>query len=169
MSTTPVPSGLLLQHPRFDSPNLTFESSPLTAEFDSRNLNHNSSPLASDQQNCLRTSRSHLYQGHRPESFVLRDGDEDLMVEWRARQRTFDVGLIYALLSLVLLLFIHVRRRRLNCDLSDKYVNQTLEGAQKPRQKRWGREFRTAGDVIIILSLIVLAIQIALIVIIVRI
>ncbi|EGG02117.1 uncharacterized protein MELLADRAFT_72847 [Melampsora larici-populina 98AG31] len=114
------------------------------------------------------------------------------MLEWRARQRTFDgaylrtsltcsicalfilklssrkfdkIGLLYALLSLSLLFIIHIRRKRLNHDLSDKYlINQTSENEdEEPLQKKWGREFRTAGDIILILSLIVLVIQFSII------
>lgn len=35
-------------------------------------------------------SQNHVYQGHRAESFVLKDEDDALMEEWRTRQRTFD-------------------------------------------------------------------------------
>ncbi|KAH9818720.1 hypothetical protein DFH28DRAFT_1123056 [Melampsora americana] len=179
MITTPEPSGSVPRTPFNDSPTVGINSSPLT----------------SDQNKCPRQSQSHLYRGHRADSFFLKDGDEDLMIEWRARQRTFDgaylrtslacsiyalmiirlyskefdkVGLIYALLSFVLLIFIYVRRKRLNHDLSDEYVKPTSDEEQRPRQKIWGREFRTAGDVIMILSLIVLGIQIALIAIILK-
>ncbi|KAH9818721.1 hypothetical protein DFH28DRAFT_1080618 [Melampsora americana] len=116
------------------------------------------------------------------------------MLEWRARQRTFDgaylrtslscsicalfilklfskkfdkIGLIYALLSLSILFIIYLRRKRLNHDLSDKYLinHQTSENEdQEPLQpKKWGREFRTAGDIILILSSMILFIQISII------
>ncbi|KAH9818719.1 hypothetical protein DFH28DRAFT_958977 [Melampsora americana] len=132
-------------------------------------------------------SKIYLYQGHRLESFVLKECDEALMEEWRARQQTFDggylgtslacsmyalvilrlfskkfdkIGLLYALLSLALAFISHLRRKRLDHDLSDTYISETVDDEYQECQKIWGREFRTAGDVVMVLSSIILAMQI---------
>ncbi|KAG0151157.1 hypothetical protein CROQUDRAFT_651358 [Cronartium quercuum f. sp. fusiforme G11] len=131
-----------------------------------------------------------LYRGHRPASLIVDDVDE--RTEWRARQRTHDgaylrtallcstyalmilklfsrefdkVGLTYAILALVLLVVSFLRRKRLNEDFLDKYLPTTLDPITGEQTNRiWGRQFRTSGDIVILLSTCVLAIQISLVV-----
>lgn len=72
------------------------------------------------------------------------------------------VGLTYALLSIMILFIALLRRKRLNHDLADRHhpISQSASRLHSTSQIVWGRQFRTSGDVVMIVSLSVLGFQI---------
>ncbi|GAA5962274.1 hypothetical protein JCM8115_004276 [Rhodotorula mucilaginosa] len=152
------------------------------------------SKLASHGAQSHHTPRT--YRGHRRASWVLED--PDALIELRARSRTFDgaytrtalgnlyyslivlkvfssefarIGLIYVIMSCLLLLIAQFRRRRSDHDFSDKYRTEdpiALPGV-KASERLWGtRPFRTSGDIIILLGVVCAALYIAIFVMIMR-
>ncbi|POY72839.1 hypothetical protein BMF94_4094 [Rhodotorula taiwanensis] len=134
------------------------------------------------------TAGPRTYRGHRRASWILED--QDALIELRARSRTFDgayvrtalghlyyslivlkifspefakIGLIYVIMSCLLLLIAQVRRRRSDHDFSDKYITEdplSLPGV-KASERLWGiRPFRTSGDTVILIGLVCSALYI---------
>ncbi|GAA5827565.1 hypothetical protein JCM5353_001618 [Sporobolomyces roseus] len=129
------------------------------------------------------------YRGHRRASFIEDDVDE--LIELRARQRTFGgayersalgnlgyallvlkifnpdfakIGLLYVILSILLLLIAQYRRRRSDHDFAD--INKpestlTSEDLPKAAERVWGRAFRTSGDMVVLISLTCTALYVA--------
>ncbi|GAA6024563.1 hypothetical protein JCM8202_002148 [Rhodotorula sphaerocarpa] len=145
---------------------------------------------------AVRPARPRRYRGHRRASWVLED--PDALIELRARARTFDgaytrtalgnlyyalivlklftaefarIGLIYVILSCLLLLIAQLRRKRSDHDFSDKYTTEdplALPGV-KASERLWGtRPFRTSGDIIMLLTVVCAALFIALFVLIMK-
>ncbi|GAA5840531.1 hypothetical protein JCM11251_007610 [Rhodosporidiobolus azoricus] len=124
------------------------------------------------------------YHGHRRNSWIV-EGDTDAVVELRARQRTFDgaytrtalgnlgyalfvlkiftpdfakIGLVYVILSILILLIAQTRRRRSDHDWADIYRPLDPERTsplRKASERLWGREFRTSGDTVVLLGIVV--------------
>ncbi|KAF9512846.1 hypothetical protein BS47DRAFT_1330055 [Hydnum rufescens UP504] len=134
---------------------------------------------------------SHLYRGHRRDSFCPLDDAE--LVELRARQRTFNgaygrtalgtlcssvailkffdqrfyrIGLVYCILTAVLVVTAVVRRRHSRHDFSDRYGRQVgrWDGFYGDSHRIFGRPFVTAGWIVIIVSIVVGGLQLGLIV-----
>ncbi|GAA5942504.1 uncharacterized protein JCM15063_000018 [Sporobolomyces koalae] len=147
--------------------------------------------------------RIYMYRGHRRGSYIERDTDE--LVELRARQRTFGgayeraalgnlgyavlvlkifdrdfakIGLLYVILSILLLLISQVRRRRSDHDFADvnrpPLAEPVVEDGTSERPKAaivdriWGREFRTSGDMVVLIALACSALYIAIFVLILK-
>ncbi|KWU41668.1 hypothetical protein RHOSPDRAFT_22570, partial [Rhodotorula sp. JG-1b] len=81
------------------------------------------------------------------------------------------IGLIYVIMSCLLLLIAQFRRRRSDHDFSDKYRTEdpiALPGV-KASERLWGtRPFRTSGDIIILLGVVCAALYVAIFVMIMR-
>ncbi|GAA5866104.1 hypothetical protein JCM3774_000030 [Rhodotorula dairenensis] len=81
------------------------------------------------------------------------------------------IGLIYVIMSCLLLLIAQLRRRRSDHDFSDKYRTEdplALPGV-KASERLWGtRPFRTSGDIIVLLGVVCAALYIAIFVLIMR-
>ncbi|GAA5899525.1 hypothetical protein JCM6882_001140 [Rhodosporidiobolus microsporus] len=137
------------------------------------------------------------YRGHRRNSWVV-EQDPDTVVELRARQRTFDgaytrtalgnlgyalfvlkiftpdfakIGLVYVILSILILLIAQLRRKRSDHDFADMFRPADPEAASKSKkasERSWGREFRTSGDMVVLLGVVCAGLFIALFVLIVR-
>ncbi|BGP11102.1 hypothetical protein JCM10049v2_007001 [Rhodotorula toruloides] len=137
----------------------------------------------------LHQQRPHrLYQGHRRKSWIV--NDTDTMLELRARARTFDgaytraalsnlgyallvlkifshefarIGLIYAIMSMLLLVIVQYRRRRSDHDFADIHrPEMNTPTVVKASERIWGREFRTSGDVVVLLGVVCTALYMAL-------
>ncbi|GEM12565.1 hypothetical protein Rt10032_c22g6582 [Rhodotorula toruloides] len=137
----------------------------------------------------LRQQRPHrLYEGHRRKSWIV--DDTDTMLELRARARTFDgaytraalsnlgyallvlkifssefarIGLIYAIMSILLLLIAGYRRRKSDHDFADIHrPEMTTAAAVKASERVWGRDFRTSGDVVVLLGVVCTTLYVAL-------
>ncbi|MBW0520352.1 hypothetical protein O181_060067 [Austropuccinia psidii MF-1] len=91
------------------------------------------------------------------------------------------IGLAYVALSLTIILISNLRRRRLNHDLSDQHFpiqsppidqpsspRSTHVPLPKPTPSLWGRHYRTPGDTILLLTVVVAAVEISLIILILR-
>ncbi|GAA5933830.1 hypothetical protein JCM3775_000298 [Rhodotorula graminis] len=129
-----------------------------------------------------------LYQGHRRKSWVVDDADE--LIELRARARTFDgaytrtalgnlgyalvvlkiitaefarIGLMYVILAMLVMLIGQLRRRRSDHDFADSHRPATdpQAAAARANDRLWGRDFRTSGDVVVLLGLVCAALYIA--------
>ncbi|GAA6018328.1 hypothetical protein JCM10207_000807 [Rhodosporidiobolus poonsookiae] len=143
-------------------------------------------------------SRPHrLYAGHRRRSWVVEEDDIDAIVELRARQRTFDgaytrtalgnlgyallvlkiftpefakIGLIYVILAILMLIVAQMRRKRSDHDFADMF-RPSGPGASKQKkasERLWGREFRTSGDVVVLVGCLCTGLYIALFVLVMR-
>ncbi|BGP51477.1 hypothetical protein JCM10450v2_007419 [Rhodotorula kratochvilovae] len=125
--------------------------------------------------------------GHRRKSWVVEDADE--LVELRARSRTFDgaytrtalgnlgyalvvlkiftaefarIGLIYVILAVLVMLIAQLRRRRSDHDFADTHrPSDPAQAAVQASQRIWGREFRTSGDVVVLLGVVCTALYVA--------
>ncbi|GAA6051407.1 hypothetical protein JCM3770_000503 [Rhodotorula araucariae] len=128
-----------------------------------------------------------LYSGHRRKSWVVDDADE--LLELRARARTFDgaytraalgnlgyalvvlkvftaefarIGLIYVILAVLVMLIAQLRRRRSDHDFADTHrPSDPAQASVQASQRIWGREFRTSGDVVVLLGVVCTALYIA--------
>ncbi|GAA5838995.1 hypothetical protein JCM9279_002561 [Rhodotorula babjevae] len=135
----------------------------------------------------LEPQPSRLYQGHRRKSWVVDDADE--LIELRARSRTFDgaytrtalgnlgyalivlkiftaefarIGLMYVILAMLVMLIGQLRRRRSDHDFADSHRPATAaQAAARANDRIWGREFRTSGDVVVLLGIVCAALYIA--------
>ncbi|EJT97205.1 hypothetical protein DACRYDRAFT_85218 [Dacryopinax primogenitus] len=133
-------------------------------------------------------SKPHTYHAHRRQSFIATDIPEQ--VEIRARLRTFEgsysrtalaclgysvlvlklfdirfyrIGLLYVILSLLLLLVQFQRRRNARHDFADQYSRARLtDPGPQGKDRIWGREFRTAGWSVLLVTLIVGIVEVAL-------
>ncbi|GAA5964479.1 hypothetical protein JCM21900_002390 [Sporobolomyces salmonicolor] len=137
------------------------------------------------------------YRGHRRQSWIEEDLDE--LVELRARQRTFGgayertalgnlgyalivlkifdpdfakIGLLYVILSILLLLIAQYRRRRSDHDFADINFPHPLSNSPtqpaKASERLWGRAFRTSGDMVVLIGIACTVLYIALLVLIMR-
>jgi len=141
-------------------------------------------------------SPAHRYRGHRAHSFVPIDVNE--LVELRARQRTFDgayartalgnmgysltvlklfdrrfykIGLLYAVLAGLLFAVSFVRQSHSQQDFADGHRDASTPAIKTHGQtgKRiFGRPFVTAGWIVVMVSLIVATVEIALLVLILK-
>ncbi|KZT52303.1 hypothetical protein CALCODRAFT_459404, partial [Calocera cornea HHB12733] len=131
----------------------------------------------------------HTYHSHRRASFIAHDLPEQ--VEIRARLRTFEgaysrtalaslgysvlvlklfdrrfyrIGLLYVILSLLLLLVQFQRRRHARHDFADQFreLSDPSVPSSPKRERVWGREFKTAGWSVVLVTVIVGAVEIAL-------
>lgn len=137
-----------------------------------------------------RSRPPHSYNGHRRSSFIQEDADE--LVELRARQRTFDgayvrtalgnfgyaliilkvfstefakIGLLYVILAVLLLLVSLHRAKRSDADFADIYKPapaDTIASAIDPSPRIWGRPFRTSGQVVVLVGIVVVGLYAAL-------
>ncbi|GAA5878189.1 hypothetical protein JCM16303_002877 [Sporobolomyces ruberrimus] len=128
-------------------------------------------------------SKRRTYKGHRRTSFIERDVDELIELRARQRTfggayersalgnlgyallvlKIFNpdfakIALIYIILSCVLLLIAQYRRRRSDEDFSDAHRPPALSTTEidalpKAADRIWGREFRTSGDMIVLITL----------------
>ncbi|GAA5896375.1 hypothetical protein JCM5296_002715 [Sporobolomyces johnsonii] len=136
-------------------------------------------------------------KSHRRRSWIEEDLDE--LIELRARQRTFGgayertalgnlgyalivlkifdpdfakIGLLYVILSILLLLIAQYRRRRSDHDFAD--INRPQLPPNSPTQparaseRLWGRAFRTSGDMVVLIGIACTVLYIALFVLIMR-
>jgi hypothetical protein len=78
------------------------------------------------------------------------------------------VGLLYVILSILLLLIAQYRRRRSDEDFTDLYRRGRDENENgddtmrvKASERIWGREFRTSGDMVILIGLTCTALYVA--------
>ncbi|GAA5844744.1 hypothetical protein JCM3766R1_005263 [Sporobolomyces carnicolor] len=158
------------------------------------------SSTAVDRVRVNHDARPHArtYKGHRRDSFIERDVDE--LIELRARQRTFGgayersalgnlgyallvlkifnpdfakIGLLYVILSILLLLIAQYRRRRSDHDFADVHRPSALSATDpgelpKASERIWGREFRTSGDMVVLIVLTCTALYVAMFVLILK-
>ena len=74
------------------------------------------------------------------------------------------VGLLYVILSILLLLIAQYRRRRSDHDFSDMHraeSNMNVRDLPKAADRVWGRAFRTSGDMVVLISLTCTALYLA--------
>ncbi|KAJ7573985.1 hypothetical protein C8J56DRAFT_476105 [Mycena floridula] len=139
---------------------------------------------------------SHRYRGHRADSFKPSDLNE--LVELRARQRTFHgaysrtaignlcyaltilrlfdtrfykIGLLFAVLGAVLFVLAALRARHSKHDFADSHTNGSIEAIHTVGQEGtriFGRPFMTAGWIVVAVSLVVAAVELALFVLILK-
>lgn len=81
--------------------------------------------------------------------------------------------MLYVILAVLLLLVSFVRRRRSDHDFADIYrpiarIVSTGGAKHKQNPKIWGRDFRTSGDVVIVVGLVVTGLYLALFVLIMK-
>ncbi|GJJ14026.1 hypothetical protein Clacol_008283 [Clathrus columnatus] len=120
---------------------------------------------------------THVYHGHRAQSFYITSGNDPELVEIRARQRTFDGAayrtamgnLSYAIV--ILKLFdarfyrTYLRSQRSKHDFADIHQPTPVPGAPASvanQNKALGRAFKTAGWSVITIFAVVIAVEIAL-------
>ncbi|GAA6018675.1 hypothetical protein JCM11491_001256 [Sporobolomyces phaffii] len=138
------------------------------------------------------------YKGHRRASFIERDIDEMIELRARQRTfggayersalgnlgyallvlKIFNpdfaktsVGLLYVILSILLLLIAQYRRRRSDDDFADMNRPAStwdLHELPKASERIWGREFRTSGDMVILIVLTCTALYVAMFVLILK-
>lgn len=83
------------------------------------------------------------------------------------------VGLLYVILSILLLLIAQYRRRRSDHDFADIHrplasTTMALDELPKAAERVWGREFRTSGDMVVLIVLTCTALYIAIFVLILK-
>ena len=76
------------------------------------------------------------------------------------------VGLLYVILSILLLLIAQYRRRRSDHDFADMYRPATLSTMDlkelpKASERVWGRSFKTSGDMVVLIVLTCTALYVA--------
>ncbi|BGP27379.1 hypothetical protein JCM10295v2_006347 [Rhodotorula toruloides] len=121
----------------------------------------------------LRQQRPHrLYEGHRRKSWIV--DDTDTMLELRNlgyallvlkifSSEFARIGLIYAIMSILLLLIAGYRRRKSDHDFADIHrPEMTTAAAVKASERVWGRDFRTSGDVVVLLGVVCTTLYVAL-------
>lgn len=80
----------------------------------------------------------------------------------------FAVGLLYVILSILLLLIAQYRRRRSDHDFADINRPSIDEIPPKASERVWGREFRTSGDMVVLIALTCTALYVAMFVLILK-
>jgi len=152
--------------------------------------------VSSQRSKSTLSGKQHRYRGHRAQSFTPIDLTE--LVEIRARQRTFEgayartalgnlgysltvlklfdrrfykIGLSYAVLAGLLFIVSILRSRHSQHDFSDSYREETTSAIKTKGQtgKRiFGRPFVTAGWIVVLVTAVVLSVEIALLVLILK-
>ncbi|GAA5878385.1 hypothetical protein JCM8547_007903 [Rhodosporidiobolus lusitaniae] len=151
-------------------------------------------PASSASPDQTQQPRGRYGSGHRRASWTTQDVDQ--LVELRARQRTFDgayqrtalanlaaalvvlkiftpefakIGLIYVVLAILLLIIAQLRRKRSDHDFEDSYLpDETTTEGKKAADRLWGREFRTSGDGVVLISVVCAALILAIFVLVMR-